>query len=228
MLFQGLTFLFVILCSCSSIGDSSCLEGNGDVIQTDLELASFTSIIKDGVVNIVLSEGAERRVTFIRESNLDEAYNISVIGGVLRVASLTGDPGAPTCVNPTSALIVEIQTPFLDRVESSGTGDVIIESFDSSNNRIEIDKEGTGDVVFMGPESVDELIIRKEGTGGIFAFDVLVSRSEVTAEGTGDIEVSVNDELVVDRIGTGSVFYQGNPNLIINRNEGTGDIIKVD
>ena len=78
---------------------------------------------------------------------------------------------------------------------------------------------------FTESVALSNLFIGNIGTGDVSGFNVSADTCRVTIDGTGDVEVTARDVLIVDRRGTGSLFYRGSPEIEIIRDEGTGEIV---
>ena len=81
---------------------------------------------------------------------------------------------------------------------------------------------GSGNIKLEGLG--DELDIRITGSGDVAAFNLDVVRARVEITGSGNAEVSVEDELDVKISGSGDVRYKGNPSLDVNIS-GSGRVV---
>ena len=62
------------------------------------------------------------------------------------------------------------------------------------------------------------------GSGRFFGFDFPSETCNISIDGSGDMEVLVNDRLNVDIDGSADIYYRGTPSLSINNN-GSGKVI---
>jgi hypothetical protein len=89
-----------------------------------------------------------------------------------------------------------------------------------------ITSNGTGDVVVTDFISQDNLSVKLIGTGNFDGFPMTVKNCNVDIYGTGDCEVSVETRLDATIIGSGSVYYKGNPSINTNIS-GSGSVIQM-
>jgi len=215
--------IFVFSCtpenSCSCSDGTECLEGNGNVITTEFDLGPFESIIQRGILDIEYYSNSVHKVELITDSNLIDSYVLNVNNNLLSIWS------QDICVNQSTSSKVRIGSPELNYIDADGTGDINFESLESKDDELFIRTVGTGEVVFAGDISLSSIFIGNVGTGNVKAFNVSADTCIVNLLGTGDIEITVSDELIVSRDGIGTVFYKGFPDIEILSNSGIGGII---
>ena len=66
--------------------------------------------------------------------------------------------------------------------------------------------------------------IKNEGSGNIFAFDMLANNCKVDNRGSGEVEVTCESNLKVVIEGSGNVYYIGSPVIDVNI-KGSGSLI---
>jgi len=82
--------------------------------------------------------------------------------------------------------------------------------------------DGTGSIEAGG--IAENFSINVIGSGNIFGFPLLTQFCNVEVEGSGNVEVTVAQELEVNISGSGNVSYQGDPDIDANIS-GSGTLI---
>ena len=67
--------------------------------------------------------------------------------------------------------------------------------------------------------------ITVHSSGGFFGSSLEIKEAEVNVQGAGLTYIWVTDVLKVNIIGSGSVFYKGDPQIFLNK-QGSGNLIK--
>lgn len=91
-------------------------------------------------------------------------------------------------------------------VELSGSGNIIA---GVNADKTNLSLTGSGNIEIMG--ETRELGARITGSGDINAFKLSAANADVGISGSGDLEITVNDNLEVGSSGSGKVHYKGNP-----------------
>ena len=112
-----------------------------------------------------------------------------------------------TCFNTNNPHKIEVESIILNSIDADGTADFAIGNFETSQSEFLLRSLGTGDVSFTESVALSNLFIGNIGTGDVSGFNVSADTCRVTIDGTGDVEVTARDVLIVDRRGTGSLFY---------------------
>ena len=110
-------------------------------------------------------------------------------------------------------------TNLLD-LDVEGSGDISIVSLDCQN--LEMDVEGSGDIMVSG--NTQDGVYYVDGSGDIYAFDMMTKTARATNKGSGDIELIVRNQLDVSITASGNVMYKGTPN-ITEKVTGSGKLI---
>jgi hypothetical protein len=97
-----------------------------------------------------------------------------------------------------------------------GSGDILIEQLDGLD-RVTVDLAGSGTISVARESSLlDNLEISIGGSGSFQGFSLPTKRCITTITGSGNTEISVNETLEGNISGSGSIFYQGQPQISVN------------
>ena len=233
LLFSTLITLFFISCD-----DDDTYTGEGPIVTEELNLEDFSGIEALGSMDIVISEGTEQKVEVTGHANIIERVETSVSNGIWKVKLKDGS-------YKNADLIFNIVIPMLNRASIEGSGDILINDFNSvedvylgiiGSGNIQLDEndgcanlvveiEGSGHVnakeAFEDIESLDVEII---GSGSFDGFPVEADQVIIDIVGSADCDVTANIGLKVDIDGSGIVSYKGNPTIESNIS-GSGKII---
>jgi len=163
---------------------------------------------------VTITKGDEQSVKIITDNNILHRVRTNVINGKLKLFLANGS---------YNNLHTEAHITVLDlkEIDNSGAGDMYV----YNNNDVEVFKvfnSGSASIYLDG--NSDELYILNEGSGSIFAFNMLVDNCTIINEGSGEITVTCESNLNVNIEGSGNVFYQGNPVINIQV-QGSGSLI---
>lgn len=135
---------------------------------------------------------------------------------------------------------IRISMPSVQYLENIGTGNIVGQNTFKDHNlsilligtgdidviaevaEIEAEIIGTGNILLAGYTPKLSNILK--GTGNLLAFNLEAERAVLTNYGQGDMEVLVTTSLACGIFGTGSILYQGNPNIEADL-KGTGVLI---
>jgi len=105
-------------------------------------------------------------------------------------------------------------------VSISGSGD-----FEGNKLRLEkcdISVDGSGDIELKG--SAEKMVIGLRGSGYVNAYGLATVDVTIGVEGSGDIEVYPIESLNVSVLGSGDVYFKGNPNKVNITEDGSGEV----
>lgn len=171
------------------------IYGEGSITSQELSVSEFTGIQATGISDVHIFYGSEQKVVAIGHPNIIARIQTEVVNNTWYIELEEGNYGR-------FELEFEITLPYIDYVNSVGTGDVIVED----------------------EFSVDRIDINLEGTGNYEGFLLEVREAAVDISGTGSCEVKVTERLDAVLEGTGSLYYTGNP--VINADvSGTGRVV---
>lgn len=108
------------------------------------------------------------------------------------------------------------------KAQIMGSGDV-----DAEDLRLEqcyVKCTGSGDIELEG--KTEKLIIGQSGSGDLNAYNLSAVSVDATNSGSGDLAVTVATSLKVSLNGSGDLTYNGNPEKVDVRTNGSGDVYK--
>jgi len=226
----GLLMIAAVLCGC---GQS---VGSGNVL-TDIRTIDEFSIVRvSGVQRLVITEGDECSVkvtaddnvissvmTYTRDGNLI-IENRSKMRGV-NIEVFVTMPGI-RLLEMQNRVKVEFPQEFHTRdfdLRLMGSGSVDFCNL-ISQGKVNIYTQGSGNVCMAG--SCQQLKFRSEGSGSVFAENMVSSDIQARLMGPGSVFVTANGKLAVQLEGAGSLFYMGNPTNLQKSVRGAGVVQK--
>ncbi len=216
-----------------SIGDPG-VRGSGRRIAQARAVGDFDRIEVAGDFDVRIASGTSPSLRIQGDDDLLPLVETSVENGVLRVRS-------ERQLRPSRRILIEIGTPRLAGVETSGSSDVRAfgvraDAFDadvSGSGSLEADGSfgdmavsvsGSGQVVGRGiAETVD---VHVSGSGDVDLLAVSARSARVTTSGSGDVSLAVSESLDASTSGSGQVRYTGRPSVNASVS-GSGDVERI-
>lgn len=206
-----LALFTITLSSCGE--DGLCPRGSGDIISEVRTVSNFNGIEKRGPIDLFVSYGPTYLVSVSADDNLIDEVETRVAGECLIV---DWDQGCSHDIHVT----VNVTLPYLEYIDSRGSGDWDIFGFDQ--DYMEIDHTGSGDIEIES--DVLEVRIDKTGSGDLLAYGLFVDFVRLSKSGSGDIKITALEEITGSMNGSGDLYYKGDPIVDIVK-DGSGDII---
>lgn len=226
ILFVLLTAISMSFTSCFK--DLWCIQGEGDIIEVELDLDDFNAIEASGAFDIYISQGDSQSVTAKGHENIIDQLETFVSGETWE-AELNDE----FCYRDYQ-LALYITIPSLESITITGSSKVVVEDFVNQQS-LELTITGSGDAEFndfLGAKTFDIKIsgsgdvdcrgdfdqledfnIDITGSGNIDAFKAVTKRCDIDIAGSGNCEVYVEDSLNIDISGFGDIYYKGNPSI---------------
>jgi hypothetical protein len=173
------------------------LVGNGNTATEIRTVTGFSQIEVDGTTDVTVTQGSNFKVEVTAYNNLLPQLETKVIGNVLKIGYKSGT----SIMNDNSE--VHITLPVLSKFSSTGNSNVIIQNGATVNF---------------------EAIVT--GASTIKAFGFTAQQAHVKVEGSGSVELSVTNELHARIIGSGNIYYKGNPSSVTTDITGSGKVEK--
>lgn len=229
--FIATSLLLTFLTSCNFFKD--CTNGEGEVVEEQLEIATFEEIELIGDFDLYLSQGETQKISIKAQSNLIELMNTSVSRGKWKVDF---DP----CVNSMEAIEIYVQVPKLSKISVEGAGN--IGGITTLNtNKIELSIEGSGTIELdLDTKELSSKIkgsgnlrltgntkkhqIEVNGSGDVNAFELSSAETDIEINGSGDVEVDVSYALSAKVNGSGDIYYKGSVKKINSNIDGSGKL----
>ncbi|MFB6319285.1 head GIN domain-containing protein [Saccharicrinis sp. FJH54] len=200
---------------------TSCVElveGEGDVISRGYNLKDFKGIILDVPGKLVVSQG-DKNITVTTNKNLFEWLNLYVTDSILHIYLQD-----KVKVWQFDELRFEVSLPDVRLIGLDGSGDIEISDSVRVQGPLEINLNGSGDVVAkkIVAGSTD---INIDGSGNMRCDEIECNAVNATVNGAGDVRLTgfTNDlSVAIDGSGSMLCFDMESSNAIVNI-DGTGD-----
>lgn len=226
-------FVTMIYTGCKK--ETTCIDGNSDLVQEQRELDQFNKVSVIGSFITTLYQSDNSRVDFFAESNIIPIIRSDVSNQQLRIIVQDGN-----CYNTNRPVEVYINTPDYEEVSIDGSGDVSANNLNLDNlklslngsgslnalidlQNIDMSLKGSGDINIAGSGGMGDLL--NSGSGIIYSSNFAQDTVYVTVSGSGDVHINVSTFLDVTISGSGSVYYKGNPSTINQSITGSGELI---
>ena len=213
------------------------ISGEGDIVQQEIQLESFTGVGLGFSGDIYITQGSPQKVVVHAQQNIIDNIKRNVKGGTwhvnfeknvrnhkpvkvyitipeLRDASVSGSGSLETTGQFTG--LGDLHTAV------AGSGDI---KLDVEAGDVQSAVSGSGTIKMSGRAKSLEAAI--SGSGDIMAMDMRVEDCSVAISGSGDIEVHATGNLEVAISGSGDVKYAGEPDKVKSRVSGSGDVTQV-
>jgi hypothetical protein len=220
--------VLVLALATSALPGYAWTRGSGHPASETRQVAEFQAISVDGGIDVVARQGSKTSVQVQADDNLLPLLETVVESGrhgpTLKLRWKHDEN-----ISTHSKVLVTVVTPRLEAVASSGSGDVVIDSFTTpaldlalsgsgdarltklNTEALELQIAGSGDV--RGSGKATRLKISIAGSGDVALTELQADDVVVHIAGSGDAEVDAEKRLEVHIAGSGDVSYHGHPAL---------------
>jgi len=196
---------------------------------------SFDVFVEQGATQNVVVEGQSNIIDRLLTRVDDGRWDIKLKPGSYSDFSLTVKITTPDIeemiIDGSGDVFIDQYTVSKLRLRSRGSGDFVVSEPMTISNRLDLDVEGSGDISIvsldcqnleMDVEGSGDIVVRGnsqdavyylDGSGDIFAFDMITATGSATNRGSGDIELTTMNQLDVNITASGNVLYKGTPNI---------------
>ena len=186
------------------------------------EVSAFT-VKGSGDIRIATDLKADRLALGVSGSGDIDAYNLSA-GEVALGVTGSGDiearnvSGKKIALGVTGSGDIECKAVSGDVVALgvTGSGDVKVSSV--ATDELACGVSGSGDIV-VAAGTVDSANYGVTGSGDIKASSVIATEANAVASGSGDISCRATKQLSTAAMGSGNIYYYGNPAKVIGKNK---------
>ncbi|MDX9858852.1 MAG: head GIN domain-containing protein [candidate division Zixibacteria bacterium] len=176
------------------------VKGSGDIVTESRDVGDFDRINSAGAFDIHVTVGPEPTLKIEFDDNLIELIETEVRGGTLRIDSRKSFRSRSDCT-------ITITVPSLERITSSGSGDITVERL--SGELFECRLSGSGSITAEG--EIGEIEATISGSGDIDARNLKAKSAFARVSGSGEIAVYATDDFDGVVSGSGDIFYYGDP-----------------
>ncbi len=231
----GLPAFLVLILLASTACMRERIEGNYNIISETRGSSSFTGVVSKGNFRVYIIPGDVPAVEVKGESNVLPYVETFVSGNRLMLEFKNGYN-----IREHFTVEVHITTPALNSIHLSGSGRLESGTFVCDHADIELSGSGSIESGFIA-ESIEAAVsgsgilflggqagngyLRVSGSGEIRAPECDLLNCDANISGSGNILVTVADELEAWISGSGCVYYIGNPG-VISHISGSGKVIR--
>lgn len=216
--------------------NSKKVKGNGNLVTEKRNVENFEAISLEGSFDVQLVSGNIGEISIAAEENL-----LPYIETYVRRNNLILKFKDNTNIRSTKNITIVVPFDSLEAISLGGSGDIesikVIKSNTlaisiggSGNIKALVDTRevstaigGSGNIILKGKTETLDCAIA--GSGNIKAYELETDKVNASIAGSGDISTYVNRILKANVIGSGSIYYKGNPDKIDTNSLGSGDVI---
>jgi hypothetical protein len=215
LLLSGIIMSFV---SCNHI------NGSGNIVTEKRSAGNFEGVSAGGGIEVEVRIGAETKVEVEADDNLQRLIETKVSGNVLKISQKDNYSISDGHYK------VYVTAPVIRTVKSSGAADIKVLDVLKSNDRIELDASGAGNikVAVDAPEVEAESSgagnielsgrtrdykAKASGSGNIKSAELLSETVDADASGAGSIHTHASINIKAEASGAGTVYYRGGGSL---------------
>ncbi len=194
------------------------ISGSGHIGSEGRHVSNFTSVQVTGATNVIINQGSQFTVEVNGYSNLLPYFETQVVNGALQLRYKNYMHVRNDNVQ------VLITMPVLSGIAISGSGNIQAYGNFRESSSIEARISGSGNIIIV-QGATDYFYSSISGSGNIHAYGIQSKKAEVNSSGSGNVELSCSDELMVRISGSGDVYYNGAP-VISAQITGSGNVIR--
>ena len=235
-IFFAFSFLFFQSC----VIDLQTIKGSGNIVSKEIPISDYTEIEVGGVAEIVYEQQTVREPYF--QINVDDnilpLLDIKVENNKLIIKTKDNSSISPsrfkvyTNSNNLGKIKLagsgevhlkgEVNSKDL-KIELAGSGDIVADSLYC--DRFDMSIAGSGTARLRGASNNSSFSVA--GSGDIKGYNFSVDKLSTSIAGSGDVQITVGSSLTASIAGSGSLRYQGNPEVVDTKVAGSGEIKKV-
>ncbi|TMM28778.1 DUF2807 domain-containing protein [Polaribacter aestuariivivens] len=217
-------------------GKSEKIKGNGNVITVNRTTDDYDAINAGGSFDVILIKGTEGKITIEGEENIIPYIETEVKSGSLKINFKKN-----TNISTTKRLTVTVTFKDIESIGLGGSGNItskeIINAKDfsvslggSGNIDLQLNAKnvnanigGSGNIDLEGKTETFKCSIA--GSGSIRAFELNTNDVNATIAGSGSVKTTVKNKIDAKLVGSGSIYYKGNPTHVNSKSVGSGSIV---
>ncbi len=215
----ALAILLISFSSCTYVGGKR-VRGNGEVHTQERQVGNFSGVKVRGGIDVIVAPGP---VSFKIEAdrNLLDYIDVHNNGGIVEVNIKRGYN-----LRPVKGIKVYATAPSFSTIEVAGSGDITSLSKIRSDDKLNLEIKGSGDIKLDvdAPDIVADIDgsgsialsgrtqnfnADIDGSGNVHSFNLLSENTTVDISGSGNAEVFASKQLNVEIKGAGDVKYKG-------------------
>lgn len=217
-------------------GNGEKVKGNGNIITETRTTSEYDEISAGGSFDVVLVKGKEGSIKIEGEENIIPFIEIEVKNGNLQIKYKRN-----ANISTTKKMTITVPFTKISKVSLGGSGSItnenVIKTTDfsaslggSGNIKLTIETTsmsvnigGSGNIELSGKTNEFECSVA--GSGNVNAFDLNAEVTNATIAGSGNIKTTVTKKIKAKVVGSGNIYYSGNPAEKDVKSVGSGKII---
>ena len=229
-------FLFTFAINSQNWGNGERVKGNGKIVTETRTTSEYGEISVGGSFDVVLVKGKEGSIKIEGEENIIPYIEVEVSNGNLQIKYKKN-----TNINTTKKLTITVPITNIDKISLGGSGNIsnvgVIKTNDftaslggSGNIKLQIETNemsvnigGSGNIEISGKTT--EFNCSVAGSGNVSAFSLNSDNTNATIAGSGSVKTTVNKKIKAKVVGSGNIYYKGNPAEKDVKSVGSGEII---
>ncbi len=228
---KKLYFLLVLIAITSINCDNlhaQQVKGQGGIVTETIKMDPINSIGLGIAANIYIRQGNTQKIEIKGQQNIIDLIKKNARGDSWNIEFKRGHR-----VRDYKPLDIYVTLKELEKLSIGGSGSIIGENKFTNVDDLRISIGGSGDVKvdvsakdikcsIGGSGEVDlqgnanELSVDIGGSGDVKAIGLNVKECKVSSAGSGNVDISVSEQLVVSLVGSGDVRYKGSPKIKSN------------
>jgi hypothetical protein len=234
-------FLLFILLGCSKDKGSNCFTRQGNIVSVERILEGNVTIldVRDNV-KLTIKQGPEFKAIVRGGENLLDSYITKVEGNKLIFENLTSCKWTRDLSTPFEVILT---IPEIKEIYYTGFGGIYSEGPFNCDTLLIDTKQGVGnfDLELNGKKldlvnhtgsmqvkikgSYDYVYCYAASQSIIDMSKLVVKKGFYASLGTGDVTINTSDYIKVILDLTGSIYYTNNPEIYIESQKGSGELI---
>ncbi|SDS13241.1 Putative auto-transporter adhesin, head GIN domain [Polaribacter sp. KT25b] len=212
------------------------IRGNGKVITVNRTTSNYDGVAVGGSFDVILVKGKEGKIIIEGEENIIPYIVTEIEKDLLQIKFKKN-----TNINTTKRLTVTVYFESIEKISLAGSGNITsnetIKNHDftvalggSGNitlnveaNEISSNIAGSGNIELTGKSN--ELTCSIAGSGSLKSYDLTTDILNTNIAGSGSVKITVDTKIKAKVVGSGSVYYKGNPTDIDIKSVGSGSVI---
>lgn len=236
-LFTSILAFLIISANLNAQMFTKKIKGNGTIITKTRTVSDYDKVAVAGSFDVQLLKGKEGEITVKADENLMEYIITEVKNGDLKIHI---KKGFNIRTNKTINITVQFET--INAVSLAGSGDVTSEdviatsdltlklagsgnmTLNVSSKKLATSIAGSGNMTLEGDSNEFECSIA--GSGNINGYDLKALNATVKIAGSGNVKINAVNEIHAKSVGSGNIYYSGNPSIEKISSVGSGSVKK--
>lgn len=228
----------ILFSSCRFMGGKR-VRGNGSIKTEERNINDFKGVKTAGSFDVFVTTGDTYAVKVEADDNLLQYIETEVDGNNLHIKEADGFN-----LDPSKGVKIYVTAPVFNKFSTAGSGNISGSNQVISDDRLNIDVAGSGNInLNVKASDIDASIAGSgnialsgetgsikgsiAGSGDIRAKDLIAHKADVHIAGSGNAEVNADEELSANIAGSGDVRYAGKPKTS-TRIAGSGSVKSLD